>query len=133
MKAQNILQNHNLKRTPCREGIIDVILVQNNPMSELEIKEKLESNFDRTTFYRSFKTLLENNIIHKIVVDNQIVKYGLDKDISEKHNHAHFYCTECGMVKCMESIPVNPPKLPLGYIISETEVIIKGICNVCNS
>ena len=78
MSPIDILNRHNLKRTSCREGIIEVIMTANEALSENEIRERLSGNYDRTTFYRSFKTLEEYKIIHKIVVDNQLVKYALD-------------------------------------------------------
>src|SRR5690554_7431982 len=89
MNAENILHRHNLKRTGCREGILDIIIKASNPLSENEIRERLPITFDRTTFYRSFKTLLEHNILHKIVVDNQLVKFGIGYSGNRDNNHAH--------------------------------------------
>lgn len=131
MKALDILNNHNLKRTSCREGIIDVLISAQQALSDSEIKERLGVNYDRTTFYRSFKTLEEHKIIHKIVVDNQLVKYALGYSLPHIHKHAHFYCNKCHKVKCMESVPVQKYQLPKGYSNSETEVLIKGICDNC--
>lgn len=133
MNPEQILLLKKIKRTSCREGIIELILNSKTALSENEIKDNLSQNYDRTTFYRSFKTLLKKNIIHKIVVDKKTVKYAIDNSISEKHEHAHFYCTECGNVKCMDSVIVKTPNLPDGYIAKETEVIIKGICQNCNN
>ena len=75
MKANEVLNYHHLKRTSCREGIIDVVMSSDEALSEAEIRERLQGCYDRTTFYRSFKTLEENKIIHKIIVDNNLVKY----------------------------------------------------------
>ena len=133
MKAVDILNNHHLKRTSCREGIIEAVIAANQPLSEIEIKEKLVSSYDRTTFYRSFKTLEDHRIIHKIVVDNQLVKYALDNSITNIKEHAHFYCNECQRVQCLESTPVNKFYLPEGYEQDETEVIIKGTCAICKN
>ncbi|RIH65235.1 transcriptional repressor [Mariniphaga sediminis] len=131
MNPNEVLHEHNLKRTGCREGIISVIMESGNPLSENEIRDRLSGTFDRTTFYRSFKTLQESKIIHKIVVDNQLVKYALDNTITQKQEHAHFYCEECQSVRCLESIPVKTPPLPDGFKATETEVIIKGLCDKC--
>lgn len=131
MKAVDILNNHNLKRTSCREGIIEVVMTAGQALSENEIRARLTGNYDRTTFYRSFKTLEEHKIIHKIVVDNQLVKYALDNSVTHKHEHAHFYCNECDTVKCLDDIPVKQYQLPDGYSNEETEVIIKGTCASC--
>ena len=133
MKAVDILNSHNLKRTSCREGIIQVVQSASLALSENEIRERLAGNYDRTTFYRSFKTLEENRIIHKIVVDNHLVKYALDNAVSHKEEHAHFYCKECNTVKCMDDIPVQKYQLPDGYFDAETEVLIKGKCANCKN
>jgi Fur family ferric uptake transcriptional regulator len=131
MEPYEVLINHNLKRTSCREGIISVVMSSENALSENEIREKLMINYDRTTFYRSFKTLEESKILHKIVVDNQLIKYALDKSVTKKDEHPHFYCHECNLVQCLDTIHVEKPNLPQGYTQIETEVIIKGICCNC--
>lgn len=131
MKPVEVLNSHNLKRTSCREGIIEVIMKADNALSKNEICERLPGNYDRTTFYRSFKTLEEYKIIHKIVVDNQLVKYALDNSVTLKKEHAHFYCNECNSVKCLETMPIEKPILPEGYCEAETEVIVKGTCALC--
>jgi len=131
MNPAEVLQKHHLKRTSCREGILDVIMRSDKAMSENEIREKLAGNYDRTTFYRSFKTLEESRILHRIVVDHLNVRYAIDPAVNSNPLHAHFYCEACNEVKCMEMIPVAVPVLPKGYTANETEVIIKGVCHHC--
>jgi len=133
MKAVDILTTHQLKRTSCREGIIEVVMQADQALSEQEIRDRLTGNYDRTTFYRSFKTLEEHHIIHKIVVDNQLVKYALDNSVTHKIQHAHFYCNTCHTVKCTEEVPVKDFRLPEGFDGTETEVLIKGICADCKT
>lgn len=133
MKAKDILNSHSLKRTSCREGIIDVIVHSEKALSENEIRKRLSGNYDRTTFYRSFKTLEESKIVHKIVVDNQLVKYALDSSVTHKKEHAHFYCSQCDSVRCLDEVEFKTPPLPKGYSGTEIEVVIKGVCNDCNT
>lgn len=132
MKAIDILYDHKLKRTSCREGILDVVMTAGEALSENEIREQLAGHYDRTTFYRSFKILEENQILHKIVVDNQLVKYALNNAVTRKKEHAHFYCNECHTVECLDAVPVLNYQLPDGYSHEETEVLIKGTCATCN-
>lgn len=132
MDAAKVLNNHNLKRTSCREGIIETILSENQALSEKEIRDKLSANYDRATIYRSFKTLENKNIVHKIVVDNQLVKYALDNSITNKKEHAHFYCNKCEKVTCLNGIQMQKSELPQGYTEFETEILIKGVCKDCN-
>jgi len=101
MNSIEVLNSHNLKRTSCREGIIDVMLTAKEALSENEIRDKLLGNYDRTTFYRSFKTLEEHHILHRIVVDNLKVKYAVNPALTGAQAHAHFYCKECNTVLCL--------------------------------
>ena len=133
MKAHEILKKHKLKRTSCRAEILEAVLNAEQALSENEIKEKLSGNYDRTTLYRSFKTLEENNIIHRIVIENNLVKYALHNAVTDKNLHAHFYCNKCSVVKCMHTIPLQEYQLPDGYSRDDTEVIIKGTCANCKN
>lgn len=77
------------------------------------------------------KHYIEHKIIHKIVVDNQLVKYAIDNAMSHKDEHAHFYCNVCNALQCMDNVPVEKYALPDGYSDVETEVLIKGTCANC--
>ncbi len=132
MKALEILANHQLKRTSCREGIIEVMLSTNHALSEHEIRDSLVGNYDRTTFYRSFKTLEEHKIIHRIIVGKELVKYAIDQSVSLRSEHPHFYCHECHSVKCIEDVPALSYNLPVGYSNEKIEVLIKGTCSICS-
>ena len=131
MEAGQLLDTHHLKRTACREGIINVITTADEALSEDEIRKRLIRKYDRTTLYRSFKTLEESHIIHRIVIDSQLVKYALVDTPYRDHRHIHFYCNNCNKVLCMESKTSMDIHLPDGYTKDETEIIIKGMCAVC--
>ncbi len=131
-KPADILHRNHVVRTGCREGILSAIQQAGEPLSEREIRDRLDDRFDRTTFYRSFKLLQEKHILHKIVVDDS-VKYGVDELLSRRGDHAHFYCTRCSTVRCLEQVRVEKQKLPEGYSIEETQLVIKGLCEECNA
>lgn len=131
MKPGEILRQHNLKRTHCREGILAAVMQSDTALSEHEIREQLGEKFDRTTFYRSFKTLQDSRILHKVVVDNQVVKYALDQMAVTSAQHAHFYCERCDRVQCLEQVQLSTPLLPEGFKSNSADMIIKGLCNHC--
>lgn len=131
--ANELLQSHNLRKTGCRQGILDILGQSGEALTEHEIKEKLDNRHDRTTFYRTFKTLLENHIIHKIVVDNQLIKYALNPVSEVDNDHVHFYCKECDRLVCMEETSSMDIHLPIGFKAAETEIIVKGTCNNCGN
>ncbi len=132
MKAEEILQKHNLVRTSCRQSIINTIAKSGHAVSEDEIKHNIEATYDRTTFYRSLKTLIKKNIIHKIVVDNQVIKYALNDAEVLNTKHVHFYCNQCKTVECLPDVELETPLLPAGYKETETELVVKGLCRKCN-
>ncbi len=133
MNAIELLSGHNLKRTGCREGIIDVMISAGEALSEYTIRDRLTGHYDRTTFYRSFKTLEEHQIVHKIVIDQQIIKYALNHFDTPQKGHVHFYCNNCNTVKCLESVSIEDIRLPEGFSGFETEVIVKGKCANCKN
>ncbi len=132
MDTFSILRTHNLRRTACREGILKVIMTSGKALSESEIRSNLSGNFDRTTFYRSFKTMEDSGILHKIVVDDRMIRYGLSESVTGKSSHPHFYCTSCHSVFCLEDSLVAP-QLPAGYSSQNLEMIVKGVCKKCNA
>ncbi|MCI2081764.1 MAG: transcriptional repressor [Bacteroidales bacterium] len=131
MKAAEILGDHNLKRTSCREDIIKAIMGSDVALSTDEIRKRMAGDYDRTTLYRSFKTLESSHILHKIVVDGQTVKYALGDTGPENPGHVHFYCNKCHTVICLEDVPNLKYDLPDGFSYNETDVLIKGICPRC--
>jgi Fur family ferric uptake transcriptional regulator len=135
MQAQEILQQHNLKKTSPRLAIIEALQSSSTPMAEAEISEKMGSHYDRTTFYRSMLTLEEAGVLHRIIVDKLLVKYALNAsgpDGKTQADHAHFYCKGCKKLVCLEEIHPGPYRLPAGFQTSEAEVIIRGLCNQCS-
>lgn len=127
-----IFHKNDLVRTTCREEIVKAIIGSPIPLSEEEIKTTVYGKFDRTTFYRTFKTLIAKNVIHKIVIDNSIIKYALTEKQKLSKQHAHFYCQSCGKVFCLPGVNWEYNGLPENYKTEQTELLIKGICTNCN-
>ncbi len=131
MDAEQILKHHNLKNTGCRKFIISELLNNSSALSEHEIKQALPDLFDRVTFYRSLKTLEENNIIHRVVLHDSTVKYALNNEVLPKGEHAHFHCLKCDDVVCVETQVNVAVNLKKGFIIDTAQVLLEGICPDC--
>lgn len=130
-ETEELLHLVNLRKTNCRQGIIDILTQSDEAMTENEIKSILDGNHNRTTFYRSFKILLQNNLIHRIVVDNQLTKYAITRKVRQNYRHIHIYCLDCDKILCLESDSFSEPQLPAGFKPIEIEIIIKGKCKKC--
>lgn len=131
MSAIDILRGKGLKKSAQRIAIINILQDKQIPLTESDIKLEMGDMYDRITFYRTIQVLLENNIIHRITIDNVTVKYALNN--AQNHSHIHFFCKTCHSVTCLKDIPLQEYALPENYEQEECEVLIKGICNECKS
>ena len=138
MNATDILKHHSIKKTAGRIAIINALQESCCPLSENEIKEVMLEAYDRITFYRNIQTLSAAGIIHKIVVDNTLIRYGLNCHESahnhgiHRNTHAHFYCEKCQSVVCLLDVKIPDFCLPKGFQSADSDIIIKGVCEKCN-
>jgi Fur family ferric uptake transcriptional regulator len=136
MNATDILLQHDVKKTLSRIALINALRTSNQPLSEPEIRDQMQDQYDRITFYRNVQTLADSGIIHRIVIDNTHVKYALnccEKGHQHTADHVHFFCKECGKTLCMDKVPVSSYSLPEGFVRKECDVVIKGYCNRCSA
>lgn len=135
-KAAEILKDHQLRVTSCRSDVLHTFLKKGIALSHSDLEETLKENFDRVTIYRTLKTFLESDLIHKVLDDTGVTKYALcHHDASEKHHdheHVHFKCNVCGETQCIAEIALPSISLPEGFIIKEKSLLVQGICNKCS-
>ena len=132
MDVVEMLRNKGLKKTAQRIMLINILQKKNIALAENDIRSEMGELYDRITFYRTIQTLIDATLIHRIVVDNKVVKYALGDVASESKNHSHFFCKKCHSVTCLENILAVEYHLPNGYQAEENEVLIKGVCGKCN-
>lgn len=132
--VEAILNKHDLKNTGCRKFILSELLKSDTALSESEIKEPFPDLFDRVTFYRTLKTLEEKNVIHKIILNDNSVKYALTRHQHDNEQlHSHFHCEKCDDVLCLHGKTRFEADLPKNFVKKEVFVIIEGVCNKCFS
>jgi len=130
----SILQRHKLRITDCRKEIIREFLDKQVALAHSDLEESLDSQFDRVTIYRTLKTFVDKDVVHKVLDDSGATKYALCSHEEEVHNHehVHFKCEMCGETTCLESINLPSIKLPQGFKKKEMNLLVQGICNKCN-
>ena len=87
-----ILADNNLKVTPQRTAVLEVILNLNNHPSAENIVEYLRLNYPHIpigTVYKILDVFVEKGIVIKVKTDNDVMRYDA---IKEKHHH--LYCAE---------------------------------------
>ncbi|MFK5882115.1 MAG: Fur family transcriptional regulator [Sulfurospirillum sp.] len=121
MKIEKIIKGKNLKLTPARVEILEILIEQNKPISYDDIKDGL--SMDKATFYRNISKFEDNSIIRSFESNDKKRYFSLEQNF-----HPHFICTRCNTISCLsEKNLINLQ----GYKIES--IIIKGLCPACLS
>lgn len=130
-----ILKRNQLSVTGSRKKILELFLHSQGALAHGDIEKKTGEKFDRVTIYRTLQVFLEKGIIHTIPTSDNAVRYALCKDnCSGGHhhdNHVHFVCSICGNTTCLEDVSIPKVQLPKGFLPTEFQMIITGLCKEC--
>jgi Fur family ferric uptake transcriptional regulator len=137
---EQMLKSHNLRRTPVRLGVLEVLAGGKHPLDATEIIAKLPATIDRVTVYRTLNTFVSKKMIHRVRGEDRSWRYAAGEPTttaSAKHQHPHFVCDDCGEVECLDSaqIPgnfVKAMKIESDYRIDYSEVVLHGSCPKCH-
>lgn len=92
-----ILSDHNLKVTPQRTAVLEVIMgLENHPTAET-ILDYLRLNYPHVpigTIYKILRAFAEKGIIKKVTTDEYQMRYDA---VQEKHHH--LYCTDSDKIE----------------------------------
>jgi len=132
MTANQIIQEAGLRPTANRLAVLEALLRSDNPLTHQELLNLLSTShdFDRVTLYRVLDWLLANDIVHKVAGDNRAWRFQLNTK-NTSHRHAHFECTHCGKIYCLDEVSPRIPKLPENFQADSIELNIKGRCAAC--
>lgn len=134
-QIHHLLKRNQLSVTESRSKILEQFLMQQGALAHGDIEKRTGSTFDRVTIYRTLQTFLEKGIIHAIPTADNAVRYALCKDeCSEGHHqdhHVHFICNTCGSTTCLEEVSIPALNLPNGYLSTQVEVVVNGVCKRC--
>lgn len=130
----DILKDNQLRVTSCRRDVLQTFLKRQVALSHADLEEALKENYDRVTIYRTLKTFVDSDLIHKVLDDSGATKYALClHDVqTHDHEHVHFKCLKCGQTNCIEEVSLPAIPLPKGYIGKEMNLLVQGICKNCS-
>jgi Fur family ferric uptake transcriptional regulator len=114
-KASDVLRRKHLSITDSRKKILSLFLNNKDALAHADI---------------------EKGIVHTIPTADNAILYALCKDCGEDHHHddhVHFVCSNCNVTICLDDIVSPEIHLPAGYMAENVQVVINGICKVCNS
>ncbi len=137
MNAEILLKENKLQKTKSRILLLELFLNnRNKALSEKELEDLMEGKTDRATIFRNLNTFCQNNLLHKLKINNESrYAISLRDHVFESLNdiHAHFYCSSCHAMKCIEGNLHLDKNLPGGYEIEKTDVVHYGTCKACNT
>jgi Fur family ferric uptake transcriptional regulator len=131
--AEELIRSTGERVTAARVQILALLLAAPRALTHREIEDALDPSFaiDRVTVYRVLEWLTDQHLAHKIAADDRVWRFNAVPAAHDRQ-HAHFHCTACGEVVCLEAFaPDIRPRLPAGYAPQSLEVTIKGLCSAC--
>lgn len=131
MKHEHLLKSHQLKATPQRIAIIE-LMYHDGHISIDDLYSAIRKKFSSislATLYKNVHTMLDVSLIREVKIPGQKTKYEI-----EKESHAHVMCKTCGELK---DVPFNPLVLLQDttrmsqYVAEEISIVISGVCPTC--
>lgn len=132
-KAKELIRQTGDRVTHHRLRTLATLLAEQHALTHREIEERLnvKEQLDRVTLYRVLEWMSRKNLVHKIAGNDRIWRFRVNKEL-HSHQHAHFICTRCTKVTCLEDYKIkSAASLPLGYLFQDIELTIKGLCAEC--
>jgi len=126
-----ILQNHNLKVTPQRLEIVD-ILHKNGHINIDDLYKALQSKFPSlslATIYKNINKMCDNSFLIELKIPDQKNVYELTKK-----EHSHVVCSKCNAIMDinLDTLSIlNQAKELSHYNLDKSSIIFNGLCPKC--
>jgi len=127
------LQNKNLKVTPQRLEIVDIITQQGHITID-NLYQSLQKKFPTlslATVYKNINTMQEKEFVSEVKIPNQKNVYEI-----KKKKHSHIICTKCSNIIDINidiSDVIIKAKQASNYIVEDSSVVFSGICPKCQN
>lgn len=131
-KSKDILKKNNLRKTQAMIKILDIFLIEKEPITADDVYNKFKNRINKSTVYRSILRFVKKKILHEIYISSQKRYY----ELFEQEHHHHIICINCNTIKdipCANSFiqNINPNEFNFKKISSHSLEIF-GICKNCN-
>ena len=134
-KAFSLCQQQNLRFTPIRQRVLELVWKSHQPIVAYDILENLreiKTNAQAPTVYRALEFLLEHGLVHKIESLNAFV--GCDHP-DKTHVSQFLICSNCGQTIELDDAliqqTIEQQATKTGFKISKQTIEINGLCPSC--
>ena len=116
--------------TQARVRILAMLLGAGRAIGHQEIERKLSaSRVDRVTLYRVLDWLVSTGFAHRTVGVDRVWRFIAQH--GDQAPHAHFECSTCGVLSCLQESAVPRVRLPKGYRGQSIDVTVRGLFGEC--
>jgi Fur family ferric uptake transcriptional regulator len=132
--AQSRLASAGARLTRARIEVLATLLDAEEALTHHDVERRLRRghDVDRVTLYRVLEWLTEQGLAHKLSGEDRVRRFSAAGHRQVRGaGHAHFECSSCGKVICLDRARLPSIPLPAGYRRSDVEVTIKGSCDRC--
>lgn len=121
-----------LRVTRPRLAVLHLLQELGGPRSHAEVVDALgEAGWDRATLFRNLNDLAAAGLLRRFDVGDHVWRFELLTPEDPDASHAHFVCTECGDVRCLDGIEVRAPAPERALLRGDLDIQIRGTCEVC--
>lgn len=113
-----------------RMQIYEYLLAHRTHPTADEIFEALSPQMptlSKTTVYNTLALFVEKKLVLALTLDDRNMRYD-----AYTHQHAHFFCQDCGKVYDVEQDKSVTLNIPVGFRLLHTEISHFGICSNCS-
>ena len=129
------LARHDLRQTPVRRAVLNVVAASPFALSGTEIEEQIGTDVDRITLYRTLRTFEEKGLVHRVADNTDTIRYAACsiECSAEAHfdNHVHFKCTSCQHIYCLSQVAIPVVTLPARFQATSRDYLLAGTCREC--
>ena len=129
------LSRRDINPTSMRILVLQYLMEQNKAVS-LQSIEKAFDRADKSTLYRTLRTFEKKKLVHTIDDGSKQLNYALCLESCECETndlHYHFHCTDCQNTFCLTNQNIPSIELPKNFKMLQANMVIKGICDICNT
>lgn len=133
-RAHALLADRGARVTRARIDVFAVLLAAHEALSHHDVERRLarRHDIDRVTLYRVLEWLTAQGLAHKVAGEDRVWRFSAAGQ-RESGTHAHFQCSDCGRVICLDEARVPAIALPTGFRRREVEVTVRGTCDACQA
>jgi Fur family ferric uptake transcriptional regulator len=123
-----------LRCTPTRIAVLQFANQRTSPFTHNDVVQALEGKgFESSTLFRTLCDFAERGLMNRMELGDHLYRYELARHESTPHLHAHFLCTDCGEVSCVNDARASLARKAAELMQNQsiTEILFKGVCGTC--